>query len=167
MRHVPEPRSAQGWVALAAGSCRDDAKLIEEAANAAERIAATGERFKTMRAWAHGCGAGRRAMAEALLTCSQAEGGIAAIDGGDRDIERRSLPKWWSALTETVHDAEVQLLFTTHRHESVRAAAETCVRAGVECAVQAPWRRDDGSRGCATCHDDTLKGALELGLRLV
>lgn len=166
VRQVEEPRSAQGWVALAAASRGDDRKRIDEAIAAAERVEGTTECFDA-RGWAQGCGAGRRAIAEALLACRQAAGGIAVIDNGDAAVHRDNLEAWWTALIETVAGHDVQVLFSTHRQKTVRAAADACIRADVECAVQSLWRREDGSRACATFHGETLRGAFELGLRLV
>ena len=82
-------------------------------------------------------------------------------------MHRDNLEAWWTALIETVAGHDVQVLFFTHRHETVRAAADACIRADVECAVQSLWRREDGSRACATYHDDTLREAFELGLSLM
>lgn len=167
VRQVEGPRSAQGWVALAVASRGDDRKRIDEAIAAAERVGGTGERFDDARGWAHGCGAGRRAIAEALLACRQAAGGVAVIDNGDAAVHRDNLEPWWTTLIETVAEHDVQVLFSTHRQETVRAAADACIHADVECAVQSLWRREDGSRACATYHGETLRGAFELGLRLV
>lgn len=127
----------------------------------------TGLRMHDLRKWTREAGSGQLTIAETLIACRRAAGGVVIVDLMDGHVHPDRLRAWWAALIETANEEHAQLFWATHSRDSVVAAAAEAESAGTDCALHQLETPNDGKPVCLSYNTSSLKTAIGLGMPLV